>query len=102
MRSLSELITNEILTEQERREADRIAGNYKKLNMDVFVRRIGGVEKVEEMRKINDKLETMHTFNGNHKQITNTKSNGEDLDEWKKGFMEGYDEAYRRLQEQLR
>ena len=75
---------------------DKIASGYVALDMDMFVNRIGGWKKVDEMRRINEVTDRMQVFNGNitQKKITNDK---EDLNEWKKGFMEGFEEAYKRL-----
>ena len=74
---------------------DRV-GEYKKLDMDAFIRRIGGQESIDAMNKINEKLDRSELVNG--KLVPKREGNKrEDLDEWKRGFMEGYDEAYRRL-----
>ena len=74
---------------------DRV-GEYKKLDMDAFIRRIGGQERIDAMNKINEKLDRSELVNG--KLVSKREGNKrEDLDEWKRGFMEGYDEAYRRL-----
>ena len=48
------------------------------------------------MNKINEKLDRSELVNG--KLVPKREGNKrEDLEEWKRGFMEGYDEAYRRL-----
>ena len=74
---------------------DRV-GEYKKLDMDAFINRIGGQESIDAMNKINEKLDRSELVNG--KLVSKREDNKrEDLDEWKRGFMEGYDEAYRRL-----
>ena len=73
---------------------DRV-GEYKKLDMDAFIRRIGGQERIEAMKKVNEKLDRSELING--KLVEKKLPMNENLDEWKKGFMEGYDEAYRRL-----
>ena len=74
---------------------DRV-GEYKKLDMDAFINRIGGQESIDAMNKINEKLDRSELVNG--KLVPKRECNKrEDLDEWKRGFMEGYDEAYRRL-----
>lgn len=74
---------------------DRV-GKYEKLDMDAFIRRIGGQERIDAMNKINEKLDRSELVNG--KLVSKREGNKrEDLDEWKRGFMEGYDEAYRRL-----
>lgn len=74
---------------------DRV-GEYKALDMDKFIDRIGGQGTIDAMQKINEKLDRSVLINGNLVEKTTRKVN-EDIDEWKKGFMEGYDEAYRRL-----
>ena len=74
---------------------DKVNG-YKKLDMDAFIRRIGGQERIDVMKKVNEKLDRSVLINGNLVEKTPRKVN-EDIEEWKKGFMEGYDEAYRRL-----
>ena len=58
--------------------------------------RIGGQEKIETMNKINEKLDRSILVNG---KLVSKRENdkNEDLDEWKRGFMDGYDEAYRRI-----
>ena len=77
-------------------EVNKIVGGYKELDMDEFIDRIGGQEKIETMNKINEKLDRSDFVNG--KLVPKREGNKrEDLDEWKRGFMEGYDEAYRRL-----
>lgn len=73
---------------------DRV-GEYKALDMDKFIDRIGGREKIDAMNKINEKLDRSELING--KLVEKKQTGGEDLDEWKKGFMEGYDEAYKRI-----
>ena len=74
---------------------DRV-GEYKKLDMDKFIDKIGGQESIDAMNKINEKLDRSELVNG--KLVPKRECNKrEDLDEWKRGFMEGYDEAYRRL-----
>ena len=76
---------------------DRV-GEYKKLDMDAFINRIGGQESIDAMNKINEKLDRSELVNG--KLVPKRECNKrEDLDEWKRGFMEGYDEAYRKLME---
>ena len=69
---------------------------YFPLTKDEFIDRIGGQEKIDAMNKINEKLDRSDFVNG--KLVPKREGNKrEDLDEWKRGFMEGYDEAYRRL-----
>ena len=64
--------------------------------MEEFIDRIKKKKKIETMNKINEKLDRSYLVNGTlvPKREGNKR---EDLDEWKRGFMEGYDEAYRRL-----
>ena len=73
---------------------DRV-GEYKALDMDKFIDRIGGQERIDAMKKVNEKLDRSELING--KLVEKKQTVSENLDEWKKGFMEGYDEAYRRL-----
>lgn len=86
-----------LLTEQEKAEVQRIVNNYNGVDMDLFVQRMGGYEKIEEMRKINDVTDRMYVVNGNVIRKAEVRKEKEDLDEWKKGFMEGFEEAYKRL-----
>ena len=102
-----QLTNGESLTEEEvmqrfkedekkfHKEVNDRVGEYKKLDMDAFIRRIGGQERIEAMKKVNEKLDRSELING--KLIEKKQPVNENLDEWKKGFMEGYDEAYRRL-----
>ena len=78
------------------KEVNDKVNDYKKLDMDAFIRRIGGQERIDVMKKVNEKLDRSVLINGNLVEKTPRKVN-EDIEEWKKGFMEGYDEAYRRL-----
>lgn len=73
---------------------DRV-GEYEALDMDKFIDRIGGQERIDVMKKVNEKLDRSVLINGN--LVEKKQPMSENLDEWKKGFMEGYDEAYRRL-----
>ena len=73
---------------------DRV-GEYKALDMDKFMDRIGGQERIDAMKKVNEKLDRSELING--KLVEKKQTVSENLDEWKKGFMEGYDEAYRKL-----
>ena len=73
---------------------DRV-GEYKALDMDKFIDRIGGQERIETMKKVNEKLDRSELING--KLVEKRPMVKEDIEEWKRGFMEGYDEAYRRL-----
>ena len=98
-----ETLTDELALEKYRQEKEKyndevnkIVGDYKGLDMDEFIDRIGGQEKIDAMNKINEKLDRSDFVNG--KLVPKREGNKrEDLDEWKRGFMEGYDEAYRRL-----
>lgn len=102
-----QLTNGESLTEEEvmqrfkedekkfHKEVNDRVGEYKKLDMDAFIRRIGGQERIEVMKKVNEKLDRSELING--KLVEKKQPVNENLDEWKKGFMEGYDEAYRRL-----
>lgn len=78
------------------KEVNDKVGEYEALDMDKFIDRIGGQRTIDAMNKINEKLDRSVLINGNLVEKTTRKVN-EDIDEWKKGFMEGYDEAYRRL-----
>ena len=78
------------------KEVNDKVGEYKALDMDKFIDRIGGQERIDAMKKVNEKLDRSELINGKLVEKTSRKVN-EDIDEWKKGFMEGYDEAYRRL-----
>lgn len=101
-------INGESLTEEEvlqrfkedekkfNKEVNDRVGEYKALDMDKFMDRIGGQERIDAMKKVNEKLDRSELINGKLVEKTTRKVN-EDIDEWKKGFMEGYDEAYRRL-----
>ena len=100
-----ETLTDELALEKYRQEKEKynnevnkIVGGYKGLDMDEFIDRIGGQEKIETMNKINEILDRSYLVNGTlvPKREGNKR---EDLDEWKRGFMEGYDEAYRKLME---
>ena len=73
---------------------DKVNG-YEKLDMGAFIRRIGGQERIEAMKQVNEKLDRSELVNG--KLVEKTKRVNENIEEWKRGFMEGYDEAYRRL-----
>lgn len=73
---------------------DRV-GEYEALNMDAFMKRIGGQQTIDKMSKINDKLDNSELVNGKlveKKQVVN-----ENIEEWKRGFMDGFEEAYKRL-----
>ena len=102
-----QLTNGESLTEEEvmqrfkedeknfNKEVNDRVGEYKKLDMAAFIKRIGGQERIEAMKKVNEKVDRSELING--KLVEKKQPMNENLDEWKKGFMEGYDEAYRRL-----
>ena len=77
------------------KEVNDKVGEYEALDMDKFIDRIGGQERIDVMKKVNEKLDRSVLINGN--LVEKKQPVNENLDEWKKGFMEGYDEAYRRL-----
>ena len=77
------------------KEVNDKVGEYKALDMDKFIDRIGGQERIDAMKKVNEKLDRSELING--KLVEKKQTVSENLDEWKKGFMEGYDEAYRKL-----
>lgn len=77
------------------KEVNDKVGEYKALDMDKFIDRIGGQERIDTMKKVNEKLDRSELING--KLVEKKQTVSENLDEWKKGFMEGYDEAYRKL-----
>ena len=61
----------------------------------MFISRIGGSHRIDEMRKINDELDNITVINGVvQKRRKNTEK---DIEEWKRGFIEGFEEAYKRL-----
>ena len=75
-----------------------IVNNYNGVDMDVFIRRVGGIDKIEEMRRINDAADKLCVVDGRVVRKTERRDKDkENLEEWKKGFMEGFEEAYRRL-----
>lgn len=102
-----QLTNGESLTEEEvmqrfkedeknfNKEVNDRVGEYKKLDIDAFIRRIGGQERIEAMKKVNEKLDRSELING--KLVEKKQPMNENLDEWKKGFMEGYEEAYKRI-----
>lgn len=84
-----------MLTESERAEVRKIVNGYKALDMDLFVQRVGGMKKIEEMRRINNIADGLCVVDGVVRKSPNdTKEN---IEEWKRGFMEGFEEAYKRL-----
>ena len=74
---------------------DRV-NDYEKLDMDAFIRRIGGQERIEAMKKVNEKLDRSELINGKLVEKAPRKVN-EDIEEWKRGFMDGFEEAYKRI-----
>lgn len=70
---------------------------YQPLDMDVFIKRIGGKEKIDEMNKINNEADKIVVVNGKAVRKQETESKSENIEEWKRGFMEGFEEAYKRL-----
>jgi len=97
-----ETLTDEQAMERYRQEKEKFnnevndkVNEYEKLDMDAFIRRIGGQERIDVMKKVNEKLDKSVLIN--HHLVEKKQPINENLDEWKKGFMEGYDEAYRRL-----
>lgn len=79
------------------RQVDKLVSEYQKLDMDTFISRIGGQGRIDEMKRINEVADRMEVVNGKvvQKQPQTTKS--ENIEEWKRGFMEGFEEAYKRL-----
>ena len=73
-----------------------IVDGYKKLDMDAFMDRIGGQESINTMNKVNEKLDRSQLVNGKLVEKTPIKVN-EDIEEWKRGFMDGFEEAYKRI-----
>lgn len=97
-----ESLTNEEVLERFKEDEEKFnkevndrVGKYKALDMDKFIDRIGGQERIETMKKVNEKLDRSELING--KLVEKTPMVKEDIEEWKRGFMDGYDEAYRRL-----
>lgn len=80
-------------------EVNNIAGSYKKLDMDEFIQRIGGKEKIDEMKRINDAADRLRVVDGKvvEKEQQTGHSDEKWKEEWKKGFMEGFEEAFKRL-----
>ena len=92
---LDRYLDETLLTEEERQKVQQLVSDYNRLDMDLFINRIGGAEKIEEMRRINDKADRMYVVDAVvHKKSDKSK---EDIEEWKKGFMDGFEEAYKRL-----
>ena len=64
--------------------------------MDRFIDRIGGQGTIDKMNKINEKLDRSELINGKLVEKAPKKVN-EDIEEWKRGFMDGFEEAYKRI-----
>ena len=87
-----------LLSNKERAEVKKIVGSYNGLDMDLFVKRVGGLERVEEMKRINNVMDDLYVVNGVvHKKPKTLNETKENLEEWKQGFMEGFEEAYKRF-----
>lgn len=78
------------------KEVNDKVGEYEALDMDRFIDRIGGQKSIDTMQKINEKLDRSELINGKLVEKTSRKVN-EDIEEWKRGFMDGFEEAYKRL-----
>lgn len=89
------MVSESMLTDEERAEVQRKVREYNALDMDLFIDRIGGRGKIDTMNRINEKLNNSELVNG--KLVPKKKPVNEDLEEWKKGFMDGFEEAYKRL-----
>ena len=84
--------------EEHNKGVNEIVDSYEKLDMDKFIERIGGQQTVDAMHKINEKLDRSELVNGKLVEKKTPKhSYNENIEEWKKGFMEGFEEAYKRL-----
>lgn len=96
--SLTEEQVN-MMYEQKKREfnesVEKVRNEYDALDMDKFMNRIGGQKTVDAMNQINEKLNSSVLING--KLVPKKKKVSEDLEEWKRGFMDGFEEAYKRL-----
>ena len=77
------------------KEVDNKVGEYEALDMDKFIERIGGQKTVDTMNKINEKLDRSELVNG--KLVEKKQPVNENIEEWKKGFMDGFEEAYKRI-----
>lgn len=78
------------------KEVNDKVGEYEALDMDKFIDRIGGQGTIEAMNKINEKLDRSELINGKLVEKTPREVN-EDIEEWKRGFMDGFEEAYKRI-----
>ena len=81
-------------------DVDTIVSGYEKLDMDRFIKRIGGQEKIDQMKRINEAADKLKSVYGNvskkEEEIKKFETK-ENIDEWKKGFMDGFEEAYKRI-----
>lgn len=77
------------------KEVNDKVGEYEALDMDKFIDRIGGQGVIDTMNKINEKLDRSELING--KLVEKTPMVREDIEEWKRGFMDGFEEAYKRI-----
>jgi hypothetical protein len=78
------------------KEVNDKVGEYEALDMDKFMDRIGGQKSVDAMKKVNEKLDRSVLINGKLVEKT-PKTVNEDIEEWKRGFMDGFEEAYKRI-----
>lgn len=78
------------------KDVNDMVGEYEALDMDKFIDRIGGKSTINAMNKINEKLDRSELINGKLVEKTSRKVN-EDIEEWKRGFMDGFEEAYKRI-----
>lgn len=78
------------------KEVNDKVGEYEALDMDKFMDRIGGQERIDAMKKVNEKLDRSELINGKLVE-KKPKTVKEDIEEWKKGFMDGFEEAYKRI-----
>lgn len=81
-------------------EVNKVADGYDKLDMDLFIKRIGGQEKINQMKQINESADKLKSVYGNvskkEEEIKKIETM-ENIEEWKKGFMDGFEEAYKRI-----
>lgn len=96
-----EQVKEKILKEKKQfdEEVEKRRNEYQPLDMDAFIKRIGGKEKIEEMNKINREADKLIVVNGKavKRKEVNTSDN---IEEWKRGFMDGFEEAYKRLHDE--
>ena len=97
-----EQIEEKILHQKEKfdSEVNKVADGYDKLDMDLFIKRIGGQEKINQMKQINEAADKLKSVYGNvskkEEEIKKIETM-ENIEEWKKGFMDGFEEAYKRI-----